>query len=105
SAVKVRSDKPGPAEHKLRQQTEPRAIQTWGDAESVDPVTGLRTVTSTCCPLHEGEMVSSRDKFSVIDAGARPVAGGTDAHHRFEYIGAADDLGPVCQCSCCSFVQ
>jgi hypothetical protein len=50
-------------------------------------------------------MVSSRDKFSVIDAGARPVAGGTDAHHRFEYIGAADDLGPVCQCSCCSFVQ
>ena len=79
-------------------------LGSWGEVGTVDLETGAQTVTSTCCPSLEGQPVSSPDKFSVIDAGARPVAGGTNASYRFEYIGATDSTGD-CACNCCAFVQ
>lgn len=81
-----------------------RTFSSWGETGSVNPESGAETLTSTCCPLLEGEPVSSQDKFSVIDAGARPVAGGTQAQYRFEYVGATDSTGN-CACNCCAFVQ
>ena len=88
--------------------TEPNDTRTFvleGETGTIDPETGVETITSTCCPDHEGEMVSHPDKFAVTDAGARPDLGGTQAQYRFEYDGATDDLGPFCACSCCAFVQ
>lgn len=77
---------------------------SWGETGSVDPENGGVTLTSTCCPSFEGQPVSSLDKFNVVDVGAQPVAGGTQAQYRFEYGGAADS-GADCACNCCSFVQ
>lgn len=74
------------------------------DSGTVDPETGIETITSTCCPLHEGESVSSQDKFSVLDGGPLPALGGTQAQYKFEYVGAIDGSGD-CSCDCCAFVQ
>jgi len=79
-------------------------FMTEGGTGTVDPETGVETITQSCCPLHEGELISSPDKFSVIDAGPLPVLGGTQARYMFEYHGATDSTAP-CSCDCCSFVQ
>jgi hypothetical protein len=79
---------------------------SWDNGEgTLNPETGATTITSTCCPEREGEMVSSPDKFSVTDVGPLPDLGGTQARYRFDYSGATSNLGPYCACSCCAFVQ
>jgi hypothetical protein len=70
-----------------------------------DAQTGAQVVTAHCCPRLEGQPVSSRDKFSVLDRGPLPDAGGTVAQYRFEYIGATLDTLTECACNCCAFVQ
>jgi hypothetical protein len=95
--------------HPLRSQAgrTGQATKTFASEEeggSVNPETGVTTITQSCCPLHEGEPVSSADKFSVIDAGPLPHLGGTQARYRFEYIGAVDS-NLTCSCECCAFVQ
>ena len=74
-----------------------------GQTGTIDPDTGVETITQECCPLYEGEPICHPDKFTVHDCGSRSN-GGTQARYRFEYTGRTDNNLP-CDCGCCAFVQ
>jgi hypothetical protein len=89
---------------RLDSATQVKTFSPNGEGGTTDPESGSTVFSSTCCPIDEGQPVSSVDKFTVFNMGALPDRGGTVAQNRLEYSGGDSTTGE-CACRCCAFVQ
>ena len=62
---------------KNRYEMGSRTFATDGETGTLDPLTGVETITQSCSPLYESEAICHPDKFTVYDSGSYPDAGGT----------------------------